>query len=313
VRRLRPPILPDNSKLVVYPLGAGLAVVGTGVVIGNPVVIALPLIILAVFPGLPVLFHSIYHFFVEYQVFPDRLAVRDRVSDPCVRSRGRQEIRFGDIAYCFYVDKEAHLLMNLLAKLKPYNVPPTETDFRRENLLATYRVPEQVIDAFERSSEQTLNDVTATGVILEVEDVCGRNGVPRRTTREICKALERDEHLSFDTLKERLHPYPVNPADLERIRDKFASLDTPEMNPFLVTKINLKKLKKIESSRYGNAGMRSRVGLVLSNKDGTSKVYLMHFRDLSRKDSRELIAAIRDRTRGVKFLMTRNELKALLQ
>ncbi|MFQ5959915.1 MAG: hypothetical protein ACE5MG_00860, partial [Candidatus Methylomirabilales bacterium] len=285
----------------------------TGVIIGNPVVIVLPLTILAVFPGLPVLFHSVYHFFVEYQILADRLVVIDRVSDPSVRSRGRQEIEFGSIAHCFYVDHEARLLTNLLTKLKPYNVPATETDYRKENLLPKYRVPEDVLEDFDRSTHKMLNNTTPTGVILEVKHVCERSGVPPGATREICKALERDVHISFETIQEKLSRYPVDPSDLERLRDEFASLDATEMSPFLVTRINLKKLKRVELSQHGEAaGIRSRVGLVLSSKGGTRKAYLMHFRDLSRRDTRELITAIRDRTHGVKFLMTRKELQALL-
>ena len=43
MRILRPAILPDNKDLVVFPLLVGLGVAGTGVLLGNPVVIALPL------------------------------------------------------------------------------------------------------------------------------------------------------------------------------------------------------------------------------------------------------------------------------
>ena len=314
MRTLRPSVLPDNRKLILYPLVVGLSVAATGVILGNPVVIVLPVTILAVFPGLPLLFHAVYHFFVEYQILADRLVVIDRVSDPSVRSRGRQEIEFGSIAYCFYVDREARLLMNLLTRLKPYNVPVAETDYRKENLMAKYRVPAAVLEDFERSTHKVLNNTAATGVILEVQDVCERSGVPPKATKEICKALERDGQISLETLQEKLGRYPVDPSDLERLRDEFASLDVTEVSPFLVTKINLKKLKKVESSGHGNAaGIRSRVGLVLSSQDGMRKAYLMHFRDLSRRDARELITAIRDRTHGVRFLMTRKELHALLQ
>lgn len=313
MRTLRPAILPDNKNLVVWPLLVGLGVAGTGFVVGNPVLIALPLIILAVFPGLPILFHLVYYLFVQFQIFPDRLVVIDRASDPFIRSRGRQEIQFGNIEYVFYVDKEAHLLMNLLKRLEPYNVPVTENDYRREHLVTKYRVPESALDQFEQSSQKTLNDVTATGVLLEVEEVCERNKIPAKVTRSILKDMERAHALDFDYVKEKLRPYSVNPNDLERLRDELLSLNVPAPAPFLLTKINLKKLRNIESSRHWQAGVKSRAGLVLSSKDGTRKVYLMRFRDLSRKDARELMSAIRARSGDVKYLMTRKEAQALLQ
>ena len=313
MRTLRPAVLPDNKNFVLFPVLIGLGVASTGILLGNPVVIALPLIILAVFPGLSTLFHLVYYLSVQFQIFPDRLVVIDRASDPFVRSRGRQEIEFGNIAYLFTVDKEAHLLTNLLQKLKPYNVPETETDYRRENLMSKYHVPESALDEFEQNSNKMLNDVTATGVILEVEDVCRRNNVPAKARGKICRALERDQALNFDVVKEKLSPYSVNPNELDRLRDEFSSLDASALAPFLVTKINLKKLRNIESSRHWQAGVKSRAGLVLSNSDGTRKVYLMRFRDLSRQDAKELITAIRARSGDVKYLMTRREAQALLQ
>ena len=313
MRTLRPAILPNNRKFVTYPLVAGMAVAGTGAVLGNPIMAALPAILLAAFPGLPILFHSVYHFFVQFQILADRLVVIDRVSDPFVRTWGRHEIRFGEIEYCFYVDKEAHLLMNLLKKLKPYKVPTTEKDYRGENLLFKYQVPGSVLDEFERSSQKTLNDDTATGVILEVEKFCDRNNIPKEVKKEICKGLEKDEDLNFDYVQEKLSPYAVHRDELERLRDEFSGLDTSAMAPFLVTKIDLKKLSIIESTRHPHAGIGSRGGLVLSNKDGTKKVYLMHFRNLNRQDQRALAAAIRDRTNGVTYLMTQKEAEALLQ
>lgn len=313
MRTLRPAILPDNKKFVTLPLVAGVAVAGTGAVLGNPIMAVLPVILLAVFPGLPILFHSVYHFFIQFQILADRLVVIDRVSDPFVRTWGRHEIRFGEIEYCFYVDKEAHLLMNLLKKLKPYKVPTTEKDYRRENLLSKYQVPVSVLDEFERSSQKTLNDDTATGVILEVEKFCDRNNIPQDVKKEICRGLEKDEDLNFDFVQEKLSPYAVHRDELERLRDEFSGLDTSAMAPFLVTKIDLKKLMIIESSRHRHAGIGSRGGLVLSNKDGTKKVYLMHFRNLNRQDQRALAAAIRDRTSGVTYLMTKKEAEALLQ
>ncbi len=56
VKTLRPAVLPDNRKTVPYPV----------VVAG--IVVVLPLIILAVFPRLPILFHVVYWGFVKVEV-----------------------------------------------------------------------------------------------------------------------------------------------------------------------------------------------------------------------------------------------------
>ena len=65
IETLRPAILPDERKLFFYPLIIAAAVSIAGIILSNIIMIVLPLIILAVFPGLPVLFHLIYHLFVK--------------------------------------------------------------------------------------------------------------------------------------------------------------------------------------------------------------------------------------------------------
>jgi len=74
---VRPSILPDNKKLVIYPLMICLVTAGIGIIIKNPIVIVLPLIVLAVFPGLPVFFHLLMHIFVKIELHPHKIVVKD--------------------------------------------------------------------------------------------------------------------------------------------------------------------------------------------------------------------------------------------
>jgi hypothetical protein len=57
---------------------------------------------------------------------------------------------------------------------------------------------------------------------------------------------------------------------------------------------------------------RTHNGLVLSDKEGEDKIYIMHFHDLSKKDWQELARQIRKRNKDISFLMTDREKKGLL-
>ncbi len=81
IKTIRPSILPDSKKLVIYPLVVCLAVAVLGIVIKNPVVIILPLIVLGVFPGLPIFFHLLMHIFVKFEMHPGRIVVKDYLGD----------------------------------------------------------------------------------------------------------------------------------------------------------------------------------------------------------------------------------------
>ena len=53
--------------------------------------------------------------------------------------------------------------------------------------------------------------------------------------------------------------------------------------------------------------------LVFASKDGTEKVYLMHFHDLSREGWQSVIKDIKSHNPNIAFLMTKSEYKNLYQ
>ena len=116
----RPSVLPDNKKLFIYPLAVCLTIASIGIIIKNPIVIVLPLIVLAVFPGLPVFFHLLIYLFVKIELHPDKIVVKDYLGNNIVRSPRLQEMAYTDIAYIYYLSKEINLLKNLQKMLKKY-------------------------------------------------------------------------------------------------------------------------------------------------------------------------------------------------
>ena len=103
---LRPAVLPDDKRVFSYPVFIGLTISVVGFFLDNNIMVVLPLIVLAVFPGLPVLFHLIYYLFVKVEILPDRLIITAYVSDRFVRFKTHQEITFSEICYINYLGKE---------------------------------------------------------------------------------------------------------------------------------------------------------------------------------------------------------------
>ena len=91
IKTIRPSVLPDNKKLVIYPLMVCLVIAGVGFIVRNLIVIVLPLIVLAVFPGLPVFFHSLMHIFVKIELHPQKIVVKDYLGNNIVRPTRPQE------------------------------------------------------------------------------------------------------------------------------------------------------------------------------------------------------------------------------
>lgn len=227
IETLRPAVLPDDTRLFLHPIAVGLIISVTGFFLDNSIMLVLPLIVLAVFPGLPVSFHLIYYLFVKIELLPDRLVVTDWVSDGFVR--------------------------------------------------------------------------------------CDRYDVSRETRDSIEKALTNDSNFDFEYLETAFAGHSIDSQDLENLIDELTHINADTVVPFLQTKVDLARYQKAENQRHG-AHVTARIdnGLVLSNEDGTKKVYFTHFHDLSNRDLHRFMDVVRSRQPGAEFLMTQRELHRLL-
>jgi len=313
-KTIRPSILPDNKKLVIYPVVVCLVIATIGIIIKNPIVIVLPLIVLAVFPGLPVFFHFLMHLFVKIELHPDKIVVKDYLGNNTVRPPYRQEMAYTDIAYIYYLSKEINLLQNLRNKLKQFNLSPKENDYTKENLIEKYAVPEKQVEKFEKSSQNILNDYTATAILMKLDDIYRKYNIPKKTAGSISRELQNDENFNYEYLRDRLKDYPVDIEDLNELKDEFSNIKVDIIRPFLLTKVNLAKYKKVADYR-GGMSVTAKVdnALVLASKDGTEKVYLMHFHDLSKEDWQSLVLDMKNHNPNITYLMTKSEYNNLLK
>jgi hypothetical protein len=313
-KTIRPSILPDNKKVVIYPLVVCLVIAGIGIIIQNPIVIVLPLIVLAVFPGLPVFFHLLMHLLVKFELHPDKIVVKDYLGSNIVRFPHLQEMAYDDIAYIYYLSKEINLLQNLRSKLKKFKLSPTEFDYTKENLIAKYAVPEEEIEKFEKSSQNILNDYTATAILMKLDDIYSKYNIPKSTAKNISRELKNEENFNYEYLRDRLKDYPVDIEDLNELEDEFSNIKVDIIRPFLLTKVNLAKYKKVAGYRGGmSATAKVDNAMVFTSKDGTKKVYCLHFHDLLRENWQSLIQHIKNHNPNITFLMTKSEYNNLLK
>ncbi|MHC4203168.1 MAG: hypothetical protein ACYSTT_00845 [Planctomycetota bacterium] len=221
---------------------------------------------------------------------------------------------YTDITYIYYLGKEINLLTNLRNKLKKFNLLPKENDYTKENLVAKYAVPAEEIEKFEKSSQNLLNNYTATAILMKLDDIYKKYNIRKKTAASISRELKNDENLNYEYLRDRLKDYPIEIEDLNELKDEFANIKVDIIRPFLLTKVNLAKYKKVTCYRGGmSATAKVDNALVCSNKDGTKKVYLMHFHDLSRPNWQSLMQDIKNHNPSITFLMTKSENKNLLK
>ena len=201
VQVFRPALLPDNRRLVWYPLGICGVLATLGSLLETLPLIIIPLLVVAVFPGIPIAIHSVYFLSVKITLSGDTLIIVDWAGDPFVSYPRRQEIALSRVAYVYHLQKEADAN-------RAKTVPPA---------------------------------------------------------------------------------------------------------PFCNTYIKTKKYRAADADpRRVGVVARTNNGLVLSDKNGDDKIYMMHFHDLSQEDWQQLARQFQKCNKDISFLMTDKEKKGLL-
>lgn len=107
MRVFRPALLPDDRRLVWYPLAVCGALAVTGYFLSNLPLTIIPLLVVAVFPGTPIAIHGVFFLSVKITVAGDTLIVVDWAGDPLVSYPRRQEIALSCVAYVYHLQREA--------------------------------------------------------------------------------------------------------------------------------------------------------------------------------------------------------------
>ena len=197
----RPALLPDNRHLVWYPLTICGFLVALGYFLDNLPLVIIPLLVVAVFPGIPIAIHSAYLLSVKITLCEDTLIVVDWAGDPFVSYPRRQEIALSRVAYAYHLQKESEAH-------KTEAAPPA---------------------------------------------------------------------------------------------------------PFRNTHIKLKKYRTANSDpRRVGAVARTDNGLILSDREGQHKVYIMHFHDLAKKDWQQLGSRLQEANADISFLMGEKKKRGFL-
>lgn len=140
----RPALLPDNRRLVWYPLAVFGALAAAGYFLNNLPLAIIPLLVAAVFPGLPIAIHGVFFLSVKIALKGDTLVVVDWAGDPFVSYSRRQEIALSQVAYVFHLQREAEAykggaepaapFCNTRIRLKKYRA--ADADTRRAGAVA---------------------------------------------------------------------------------------------------------------------------------------------------------------------------------
>jgi len=138
-------ILPDDKRLISYPIYSALIIAIAGLLLENKIIIFVSLII-PLLMGFAISIHLLYFLFTKIEIYDDKLIIVNRIGHKIVKSNSRQEIYFDDIDYVYFLEKELNILLALRDKLKDYKISEKEKNYTTENLIEKYKIPREIVE-----------------------------------------------------------------------------------------------------------------------------------------------------------------------
>jgi hypothetical protein len=244
--------------------------------------------------------------FLTWSVIIDdsKVVCKDHSFNLFMKTSTQQEIAFRDIAYIYYLDKEYNLLKRYRKALKKYKIAPNESDYRRENLIHKYGVAEGLIYKFEEDSQKLLDDYAATGILVTIEGVLNKYEMSDAKRKSIISEFKKTDEFNIEHAKRLLTEFNISPENLKIVAEEFSNCEEKYFEPFLITRLKM-------GTRFNNTENAINTTLIMSNEDGTSKVYLKKYHLLSRADWQRIIHIVNQHKPDVTYLMTKQDYKNL--
>ena len=226
----------------------------------------------------------------------------DFISQVNILLNKKQEIKYKDIKYVYFAEKEIYTVKSIKEKLGKYKINKYETDVRRDNLIEKYKVPEDLIRKITDSKGVRFNENNVCAIIVFLEELEVKYNIPEDVIKNIKIDLSTTQNYSNKYFEDVLAEYNIKREDMAYLREQIRAMEVEIIAALCVTYFSL--------VGYNELSNKEKVDwtLVLSNKSGSKKAYITHFLDYNLNERKQILNQIKEKT-NAKFLLDLDTLK----
>lgn len=221
---------------------------------------------------------------------------RDFVSSANILLDKKQEIRFKDIEYVYFAEKEIYTAKSIKEKLGKYKINKYETDLRKNNLINKYNVPEDLIEKITSSKGVRFNENNVCGMLLLLDELETKYNLPEELIKNIKIDLNKTQNYSISYLENQLSEYNIKREDMVKLRKQLKVMEVKIIDAICTTYFSLAGYEELSNKKQVDWT------LVLSSKDGNKKAYITHFLDYSLDERKQILNTIKEKSKA-RFLL----------
>jgi hypothetical protein len=234
---LKPAILPDDVWLFYVIFAIEIIALVFGIIRNSPQTITMSLAFMCIIPGMPIFFHSIFHFTAKFELFEERFAfISYNLFERFLKVSKRQEMAYDEVAYVYYLKREIDFLkkfvhyMNKIQKPIDYDILGMDVD-------------EKILSEIQKSSDET--DTNVCKIFLKTQLNLTRYIRTERGPKGTTATARARAYLVLSNKDGSQKAYIANFYDLSGADSQYFLKNLKERNPNIQFLMNPNKIRRL--------------------------------------------------------------------
>lgn len=241
LRILKPAILPDDVWLFYVILAIEIIALVFGIIKNSSQTITMSLACICIIPGMPIFFHSIFHFTARFEIFERRFVfISYNLFERFLKVSRRQEMAYDEIAYVYYLKREIDFLEKFVRYMNKRQKP---IDY---DILET-GIDEKILSEIQKSSDET--DINVCKIFLKTKLNLTKYIRAERGPKGITTTARARAYLVLSNKDGSQKAYIANFYDLSGADSQYFLNSLKERNPNIQFLMNPNKIRRLFGSK----------------------------------------------------------------
>ncbi len=232
---------------------------------------------------------------------------KDKYTDIKLLDQENESIKFSNIEYVYFAEKEMKNILYIKNKIKKYKIIHNESNYSPKNLIEKHKIPKGEIAKIMETKGIVFDENNVLDFIDLIEEMKEKYDISNYKIQDIERDIKNKLSITFEHISNIFAEDNIKKKDTLRIKKYFTQNEHGILLPFTKTKIDVDNYEKYSENIFETKEQIDWT-LVLSDSTGEHKLYIPHFFNYNIKSRQKILEKIKWKT-NAQILFTKELFK----
>lgn len=223
--------------------------------------------------------------------------IKDKFTEIKLINQEEAQIKYKDIHYVYFAEAELRNILFIKDKVSKVKIINNEQDYSPNNLIQKYKISRKLVAQIMDTKGIVFNENNSIEFIELIEELREKYNISIYKILDIERAIKNKTNITYEFILNIFAEDELKKKDILRIKKYFNQNEHGILIPYTKTKIDIDTYEKYDKDIFESKGKIDWT-LVLSNEDGSNKVYIPNFFKYKKKDQEHILEKIKKRTKA---------------